>query len=194
MQGYENSRKEQLMLFLQGQGETIDDWSKNLEKLCNSVEPLRFVDKLKEDVVYGASNIGTEIQEFTIDPVKCGLEEISFTGIFRVEKFKKLFHQPSPLRDGDLTYLKNKLMVYMCFGGICVEILAFYESQEKFIDHLYVRPSNFQNGLVLFWVKCLALRIDRWWNWSKQIFAEHVYDAGIHGLGDNRSVISDVVQ
>jgi hypothetical protein len=46
------------VLLFQWQGETVDDGSKNLKKLGDTVKALRLVDELKEDVVDGAANVG----------------------------------------------------------------------------------------------------------------------------------------
>lgn len=90
MQGYEDAREKQLVLFLQWKREAIDDGAKDLEQLRNAVESLGLVDELKEDVVDGSSDEGAEIEEFAVDSVECGFQKVSFSGIFRIEKFEKL--------------------------------------------------------------------------------------------------------
>lgn len=70
------------MLFLQRQGESIDNGSKNLQKLSNSIEALRFIDELEEDVVDGATDERAQVQELPVDPVKCSLKEIAFSRVF----------------------------------------------------------------------------------------------------------------
>jgi hypothetical protein len=78
------------VLLLQGQCEAIDDRSQDLEKLRNSIESFRLVNKLEKDIVDRASNIRAKIKEFTVDSVKSCLEEVSFPRIFRVKELKKL--------------------------------------------------------------------------------------------------------
>ena len=76
------------MLFLQRQGETIDDRSKNLQKLGNSIESFRLVDELEEDIVDGTSDERSQVQELAVDTVECGLEKVSLPRVFRVEQFQ----------------------------------------------------------------------------------------------------------
>lgn len=85
------------MFFLKRQRKTIDDRPENLEELRNSIKPFCLVDKLEEDVVYRASDVGPEVQEFSVDSMERSLEEIPFAGIFRVKQFKKLMDQSSHL-------------------------------------------------------------------------------------------------
>lgn len=61
MQRNQHSSQEELVLLLQGQSKTVDDGTKNLEKLSNSVETLSFIDELEEDVVYRATNVRSKI-------------------------------------------------------------------------------------------------------------------------------------
>lgn len=84
------------MFFLQRQRKTVNDRSQNLEKLCNAIESLRLVNELEEDVIYRASNVGPQVQEFSVDPMKGGLEEVSFTRVFGVKQFKELLRQHFP--------------------------------------------------------------------------------------------------
>jgi hypothetical protein len=82
--------EESLVLFLQGQGEAVDDRTKNLEQLRNTVVPFGLVNKLEENVVDGSSDEGSKIEEFTVDTVQRGLQEIPFPGVFTVEKLEEL--------------------------------------------------------------------------------------------------------
>ncbi len=43
--------KEDLVLLLEREGEPIDDWAEDLQKLGHPVVPLRLVDEVVEDVV-----------------------------------------------------------------------------------------------------------------------------------------------
>lgn len=85
-------------------------------------------------------------------------------------------------------------MINVCFGDIGIEILAFDEAQEEFIHDLNVRPSNLQDGLILLWIKSLALRVHGWGDWSEKILGEHLDNSGIHGLGNDLSVVGHVVE
>src|SRR5450755_2764456 len=57
-----------------------------------------------------------------------------------------------------------------------------------------MRPSNFQDWLVLFWIKCFALRIHRRGYWAEKILAEHIHNSRVHWLGDDGAVIGHIVQ
>lgn len=46
------------MLFFQGQRETVDDAAQDLEQLGDAVVPLRLVDKVEKDIIYGAPDEG----------------------------------------------------------------------------------------------------------------------------------------
>ena len=70
------------MLLLQRQGKTVDNGSKNLEKLSDPIEPLRFVDELEKHVVYRSANVRTQVEKFAVDTVQRGLEEVTFSRIF----------------------------------------------------------------------------------------------------------------
>lgn len=85
-------------------------------------------------------------------------------------------------------------MVYVGFGNICVEILTFDESQKELVNHLDMWPGNFQHRFVLLRIERFALGIDRRRNRTEKILAEHVDDSRIHRLGDDRSVIGDIIQ
>jgi hypothetical protein len=43
---------------------------------------------VEEDVVDGAADVGAEVEEFAINTVKGGLEEISFSWVFGVKKLE----------------------------------------------------------------------------------------------------------
>lgn len=111
--------------------------------------------------------------------MESGLEEIALAGIFRIKEVEQL---------------ENKAVVNVGLGNVCVEILAFDEAQEELVNDLNVGPGNLKHGLVLFWVKGFALRVHRRRDRSEEVFAEHVDHLGVHGLGDDLSVVSDVVK
>lgn len=91
------------------------------------------------------------------------------------------------------TYGKHKLMVDITLRDIRVEILAFDESQEEFIYDLDMRPSDFQDGLILLWVKCFALGRHRRRNRTEQVLGEHLYHAGVHRLCNDRPVVGNII-
>jgi len=103
-----------------------------------------FVDKVEENVVDGPSYRGPEIEEFSIDPVEGGLQEIAFSWILRIEEFQEV---------------QNKELIDIPLGNVRVEVRTFDKPQEELVDDLEVRPSELQDGFILFRVKCIAGRI-----------------------------------
>lgn len=73
------------MLVLEWQGKSIDDGAQNFQQLGNAVEALGFISELEEDIIDRPSNIRPEIQEFAIDAVKGGFQEVTLTRILRVK-------------------------------------------------------------------------------------------------------------
>lgn len=107
--------------------------------------PLRLVDELEKDVVDGTSNESAEVEEFAIDTMKGGLEEISFSRIFAVEELKKVEHE-------------RLINVALC--DVCVEVRALNESQKELVDNLEMWPSEFQYRLIFLGIKGVANRIN----------------------------------
>jgi len=58
------------VLFLQGQSKPVDDASQNLQKFSNAIVSLGLVDELKEYVVDGSTNKGTQVQELAVYSVQ----------------------------------------------------------------------------------------------------------------------------
>lgn len=85
-------------------------------------------------------------------------------------------------------------MIYVRFGDIGVEILAFNESKEKLVYDLDVGPCNFQDGFVFFRIEGLSLWINWRGNWSEKVLAEHIDNSRIHGLRNDLSIVCHVVQ
>jgi len=171
--------EEKLVLFFQWQSESVDDGSQYFEQFGNTVEALGFINELEEDVVDGSSNERTKVQELAIDPMKGGLQEIPLPWILRVEKLKQL---------------QDEMVVDVLLGVVGIEILAFNEAQKELVDNLNMWPGNLEDRLILFWVKGLTLRVDRRWNWSEEILAEHFDNSWVHWLCNDLSVLRDIVQ
>lgn len=53
------------------------------------------------------------------------------------------------------------MLVYVTLGDVCVEVGALDEAEEEFVDNLKVRPGEFEDGLVLFGIECVARRVHR---------------------------------
>lgn len=175
----QNSSEKQLVFFLERQSEPIDNGAKDFQQFSNSVEPLRLVGELEKDVVDGASNEGTEVQEFSVNTVQRCLQEVTLPRILGVEQLQKL---------------QDKAVVDICFCNVSVEILALDKAKEEFVNDLDVRPGNLQDRLVLFRVKSLALRVHGGWNWAEQVLGKHLHDARIHRLRNDLSVVSHIIE
>jgi hypothetical protein len=93
-----------------------------------------------------------------------------------------------------ITYVEHETVVYIRFGDVCVEVLAFDESEEEFVDDLDMRPCYLQYGLVFLWVERFALRVHRWWDRSEQVLCEHLNYARVHLLGNDLAVVGHVVE
>ena len=78
------------MLFLQRKSKPVDDRSQDLQEFRDTVESLRFVCELEENIVDGSTDVRPQVQEFSIDTMQGGLEEIAFPRVFRVKQFKQL--------------------------------------------------------------------------------------------------------
>lgn len=79
------------MLFLQRQGEAVDDGAEDLEELGDSVESFGLVYELEEDVVNRSSDVRPEVQKLAVDSVERGFQEIPLARVFRVEKIEQLW-------------------------------------------------------------------------------------------------------
>lgn len=81
------------MLLLQRQSKSVDDASQNLQQFCDPIKALCLIYKLEKDVVDGSPDIRSKVQKFSIDSVEGGLQEIAFSRVFRVKKFKQLLNK-----------------------------------------------------------------------------------------------------
>jgi hypothetical protein len=91
-------------------------------------------------------------------------------------------------------YLENKMMVNVLLSDVRVEVLAFNEAQEEFVDNLNMRPSDLEDRLIFFWVEGLALRVHRRRNWTEQILAEHFHYSRVHLLCDDLPVVCHIIE
>ena len=77
VQRQESALKENLMFLFQGECKTVNDTSKNLKQLRDTVVPLRLVNEPVKYVVDGLPDEGSMCHEFSIDPVQDRLEVIA---------------------------------------------------------------------------------------------------------------------
>ena len=124
---------------------TIDNRTENLQELCDSIVPLRFINEIVEDIAYRSANECAVIEEFAIYTMKCSLEEIALSWVLGVKELKKIEHE---------------LLVDVPFCEDCVKVRAFNESKEKFVDNLKMRPGEFEDRLIFLRIECVPCGID----------------------------------
>lgn len=78
------------MLLFQRECEAIDDGSQNFEKLGNAVESLGLVSELEENIVDRTTNIRPQVQEFAVNAMQGGFEEVAFPGVFGIKQLQQL--------------------------------------------------------------------------------------------------------
>ena len=105
-----------------------------------------FVDELEKHIVDRPTDEGTEIEEFAINSMKSCLQEIALARILRVKELQKVQYEG---------------LIDVSFCQVRVEIWAFDESEEKFIDNLEVGPCQFKDRLVFFRIEGVADRVYR---------------------------------
>ena len=86
------------------------------------------------------------------------------------------------------------MMIDVGLGNVCIKVLTLDESQKEFVDHLNMRPGYFQYRLVLFGIEYLSLGGDWRRNWPEEILCEHFHYPGVHGFGDDRAVVGNIIQ
>ena len=128
MQGNKNTGQEDLVLLFQGNGKTVDDGSQYFQELCNAIMTFSLVDELEEYIIYRTANESPEVEEFAINAMEGSFEEITFSGILRVEEFEKV---------------EDKGLIDVAPSQVSVEVCAFYETEEEFIDDLQMWPCKF---------------------------------------------------
>jgi hypothetical protein len=116
------------VLLFQGNGKPVDDGSQYFQELCNTIMTFSLVDELEEYVVYRTTNESSEVEKFAIDAMEGSFEEITFSGVLRVEEFEKV---------------EDKGLIDKASSQVGVEICAFYETEEEFIDNLQMWPCKF---------------------------------------------------
>jgi hypothetical protein len=179
VKGDQDPCKEELVFLLKGEGEAVDDGTQYLQQLGDSIKSLGFVGELEEDVVDGAANEGPEVEEFAVYAVQGGLQEVPLSGILGIKQLEKL---------------EDEAVVDVCLCDVRVEVLALDKPEEELVHNLNMGPGDFQNGFVLFRVKCLALRVHRRWDRAEQVLGKHANDDRVHGLRDDLPVVGNIVQ
>jgi len=93
MEGDNDGLEEVDVFFSQGDRETTDDTSQNIQKFSSTVEFVVFVDKSVEAISDGLSDHFSSGNELSVESVKDILEIFSFSGFFGIEKLQKLLNE-----------------------------------------------------------------------------------------------------
>ena len=141
-----DSSQERLVFLFQRERKTIDDRTKDLQELCDSIVPLRFIDEIVKDIAYRSANECAEIEEFAVYTMKCSLEEIALPWVLGVKELQKVEHE---------------WLIDVPFREIRVKLRAFHKAKEKFVDNLKMRPSEFEDRFIFLWVECIPGGVDR---------------------------------
>lgn len=188
------------MFFLQWKSKAVDDRSQDFQQFSDSIESLSLIRELEEDVVDRSANVGSQVQELSVNTMQGCLEEVTLTRVFRVEQLQQLRRISCKVlrliieqKSTKIAYLKHKVMIDILLRNVGVEVLALDKAQEEFINNLDMGPCDFQHRLILLWVKRLALGSHRGRDWSEKILCEHLDYPRIHGFRDDRTVVGDVV-
>lgn len=121
MEGDEDACQEGFVLLLQGEGETIDDGAQDFEKFCDAIMAFCLVNELEEDVIDGSANKGTKVEKFAVNTMESSFEKIAFSRVLGVEELEEI---------------KDEGLIDVALCHVSVEIGAFDESEEEFIDDL----------------------------------------------------------
>jgi len=134
VQRYEDPSQEQLVLFFQRHGKTVNDTAEDLEKFSDTIELLEFVDKAQERVVDLLADEGAQSEELSVDTVQDCLEEVAFTRVLAVEELKNVGDKP---------------LVDVLFAQARLELGVLEETQKELVDDLQVRPASLVCGLIV---------------------------------------------
>ena len=129
------------MLALERESKAVDDGTKNLEQFGYAVVSVCLVHKLEEDVVDATSDRCAEIEELSVYPMKRGLQEVTLPGVFRIEQLEQV---------------EDEVLVNVALGKVRVELRAFDETQEEFVNDLEMRPSEFEHRFIFFRVESVT--------------------------------------
>ena len=128
VQRHQNLQQEDLVLFFEWQGESVDDGAKDLQQFRHPVVSLRLVDEAVEDVVDLLPDVSSQSEELAVNPVESRFQEISLSRVFRVK---------------ELEQLKDELLVDVLLDQTGLEVGGLKHSQEELVDQLQVWPGRF---------------------------------------------------
>jgi len=133
------------VLLLEWKREPVNDRSQDLKQFRDPIVSLRFVDKMEKDIIDRPSNKCAEVEEFAVDTVKGSLEKVALTRVFRVEELEKIEHER---------------LIDVSLSEVRVEVWAFDEAEEEFVDDLEMRPGELEDGFVFFRVEGVTCWVD----------------------------------
>jgi hypothetical protein len=101
---------------------------------------LGVVDELEEDIGNRSTDECTQIEEFAVDAMQSGLEEVAFSRVFAIEKIEELSKRRLAIIRCVIavldTYLKHKASIDMALRNVRVEVRRLNEAKEEFVDYL----------------------------------------------------------
>jgi hypothetical protein len=176
----EHSGQERLVLLLERERESVDDRTEYFQELGDSVVSFGFVDELEEYVIDRTTDERSEVEEFAVDSVKGGLEEITLSRVFAVEKFQELQnhvlqHQHRHHQHGENsppTHVQDKGLIDILLPDIGTKVRVLHEAQKELVHDLQMGPSEFQHGFIFLWVKGVSGGVDLGRNGSEQVGGE----------------------
>jgi len=121
VEGDEDAGQEGFVLLLQGESKTVDDGAQNFKEFCDAIMAFCLVNELEENVIDGSANEGTKVEKFAVDTMEGSFEKVAFSRILRVEELEEI---------------KDEGLIDVTLCHVSVEIGAFDESEEEFIDNL----------------------------------------------------------
>ena len=112
------------------------------------------VDEVEKDIVDASSDGSTKVEEFAINSVQSGLQEIAFSRVLRIKELEKV---------------EDELLINVSLGRIGVEVRGFDEAEEELVHDLEVRPCKLQDWLVFLGIKGIAGWVHLWGYRSEEI-------------------------
>lgn len=69
----EDFGEEDLVLFFEWDGKSVDDTPQDFKQFSNAIVHLQLIDEVEEDVIDGPANKGPQVEEFTVNSMEGSL-------------------------------------------------------------------------------------------------------------------------
>ena len=144
---------------------------------------LGLVDEAVKRVVDLLAYVGAQAEEFAVDAVQYGLEEVALARILAVEQVEELH---------------EKALIDVLLGRVGLKVGRLEKAQEELVDDLQVRPRRLQARLVLLRIELGAARIRARRQSAKHVRREHAHDLVVRLVGEYapiaRYVLDELVE